>query len=81
MTIDKGWFNYNGFIRFSRPSPNKDGGSWKSKPSSSASSFQAFQDSVRDAWDIEDDEFGAMATGNEREYLTFQYRHRASSSQ
>lgn len=40
----------------SRPSPKKDAKSSKTKNSSSTS-FQDFQESISDAWDIGDDEF------------------------
>jgi hypothetical protein len=53
------------FVSSSRPSPHKESLTW-SKPRGSGgggSSFQDFQDSVRDAWDIGDDEFNVMSTG------------------
>lgn len=50
---------------FRRPSPQKDASAWNKGRAGGGgtSSFQDFQDSVRDAWDIEDDEFAAMASG------------------
>ncbi|OXA36871.1 TBC1 domain family member 22B [Folsomia candida] len=46
-----------------RPSPHKESLTWTSKVKGGGpSSFQDFQDSVRDAWDIEDDEFSVMTS-------------------
>ncbi|ODN05648.1 TBC1 domain family member 22B [Orchesella cincta] len=48
-----------------RPSPSKESLSWgKPKSSGGTSSFQDFQDSVRDAWDIEDDEFSVISAAD-----------------
>jgi len=52
------------YFIYHRPSPHKESLTWsKPKGSGGASSFQDFQDSVRDAWDIGDDEFNVMSTG------------------
>lgn len=46
---------------------------WGARPKNSGgtSSFQDFQDSVRDAWDIEDDEFSVMSSGKGNYFIHF----------
>lgn len=56
---ENSFWKHNGRLVPGRPSPKKDS---KSLPKSgkgpiSSTSFQDFQNSVRDAWDIGDDEF------------------------
>lgn len=63
---ENSFWKHNGRLVPGRPSPKKDsakmlprsvsGGAARG-PNGSTSSFQDFQNSVRDAWDIGDDEF------------------------
>lgn len=59
--------NYlNDRIHF-RPSPKRDSKSSKSK-SSGSTSFQDFQASVSDAWDLDDDDEFCIITGLESKF-------------
>lgn len=51
---ENSFWKQNGRLVPGRPSPKKDG---KSRAPIGSTSFQEFQNSVRDAWDMGDDEY------------------------
>lgn len=53
-------YSYNNY----RPSPKKDVKNAQKSKTTANTSFQDFQDSVRDAWDLDDDEFCTISGKN-----------------